>query len=51
MESYNSDCENANKDYIKKYDTLISMVNGYDQINDDKSMGTNNNYYYVSFFI
>jgi hypothetical protein len=38
MESYNSDCENANKDYIKKYDTLISMVNGYDQINDDKSL-------------
>ena len=38
MESYNSDCKNANKDYIKKYDTLISMVNGYDQINDDKSL-------------
>ena len=38
MESYNSDCENANKDYIKKYDTLISMVNGYDQLDDDKSL-------------
>jgi hypothetical protein len=38
MEPYNTNCENANKDYIKKYDTLISMVNGYDQINEDQNL-------------
>ena len=38
MEQYNTNCENANKDYIKKYDTLISMVNGYDKINDDQNL-------------
>jgi len=38
MDSYNNDCENANKDYIKKYNSLISMVNGYDQFNDNNSL-------------
>ena len=38
MESYNTDCDNANKDYIKKYNSLISMVNGYDQFNDNNSL-------------
>jgi len=38
MESYNADCKNANKDYIKKYNSLISMVNGYDQFNDNNSL-------------
>lgn len=38
MESYNTDCENANKDYIKKYNSLLSMVNGYDQFNDNNSL-------------
>ena len=38
MESYNTDCQNANKDYIKKYNSLISMVNGYDELDDNNSL-------------
>jgi len=39
MEELNIKCKNATKDYIKKYDKLISMVNGYEKLGETDEYG------------
>ena len=39
MDELNIKCKNATKDYIKKYDKLISMVNGYENIGEKDEYG------------
>jgi len=39
MEELNIKCKNATKDYIKKYDKLISMVNGYEKLGEKDEYG------------
>ena len=39
MDELNNKCKDASKDYIQKYDKLISMVNGYEKLGERNELG------------